>query len=317
VFVALFLLCLSCANGTPPARVESIDAFFNAERDVRFLLQTRQNRNNPQVLQLENLQSIQSSHYNPARPTRILTHGFLEDDGADINTATSAELLNYYDFNVIFVDWSEGSRTINYIAASGRVEGVGSVIARQIDFMHLNGLLDFNRLTVVGFSLGAHIAGHTGKNVRRGRIATILGLDPAGPLFSTRRPDGRLDRGDGTYVEAIHTNGPTVVLLGLGIGSTIGHADYFVNGGSSQSGCLTNTCSHSRAVEFYVESIIRNGFHALGCSNSILGPSSLTCRIQPGEWMGGDSNTGIKTGRGDFYLETNRRSPFAEGPFRP
>lgn len=248
----------SPAFATPIDIVEPIAPLFDAARDVRILLQTRNNRVNPQQLQFLNLASLQNSHFSAARPTRVLIHGWLEDDSSDISTATSAELLNYYDFNVIFIDWSVGSRTINYIGASNRVEGVGSVVAQQIDFLHQHGMIDFNRLTVVGFSLGAHIAGHTGKNVRRGRISQIIGLDPAGPLFSERRPAGRLDATDATYVEAIHTNGPTIVLVGAGIGAPIGHANYWPNGGSSQPGCLTNTCSHSRAVDFYGK--IKNSF---------------------------------------------------------
>lgn len=152
---------------------------FNAQRDVRFLLSTRQNRNNPQQLIFGNLASVTGSHFDRNRPTRVLIHGWLEDDGSDISTLTSAELLNYYDFNVIFIDWSEGSRTINYIGAANRGPSIGLLVANYLDFLQSNGLLDYNRLSVVGFSLGAHVAGHTGKNTRNGRINSITGLDPA------------------------------------------------------------------------------------------------------------------------------------------
>lgn len=93
---------------------------------------------------------------------------------------TSAELLRYYDFNVFFIDWSEGSRTINYFAAAGRVPTVGQFTASYLDFLHEHGLLNFSRVAVIGFSLGAHIAGTVGKRVTRGRIQYIVGLDPAG-----------------------------------------------------------------------------------------------------------------------------------------
>lgn len=103
---------------------------------------------------------------------------------------------------------------------------------------------------------------------------------------------------------------------GAGIGRPIGHADFWPNGGTSQPGCLTNTCSHLRAVDYYVESIKNNAFHALECParDDI---SSRRCIIQPGAWMGGDGINFDKNLRGSFYLETNRREPFAEGPVRP
>jgi len=321
--IALLLIHLACAYGSPwqgtdmPFNLtESIDPLFDAYRDVRILLQTRQNMMNPQQLQFRNLQSVLSSNYNPNRPTRVLIHGFWEDDTSDINTETAAELLRYYDFNVILIDWSEGSRTINYFAAAGRVPTVGAFTASYLDFLHENSMLDFNRLSVIGFSLGAHIAGMTGKNVRRGRIQYIVGLDPAGPLFSTRNPESRIDAADGVYVECIHTNGPTLLIIGLGIGAAICDADYWPNGGQSQPGCLLNTCSHLRAVDFYVESISNNRFHALGCPDPD-DISSRRCIIYPGEWMGGENMFFNKVGRGSFLLETNRSSPFARGVTRP
>lgn len=96
------------------------------------------------------------------------------------------------------------------------------------------------------------MAGIAGKRVTRGRINTIIGLDPAGPLFSVNTPSERLDSNDALYVEAIHTNGGA---LGSGIGAPIALTDFFPNGGSVQPGCITNPCSHLRAVDLYSESI--------------------------------------------------------------
>lgn len=93
-------------------------------------------------------------------------------------------------------------------------------------------------------------------------ITIILFQDPAGPLFSVRNAATRLDAADATYVECIHTNGPTLAILGAGIGAPIGHADYFPNGGTSQPGCLTNTCSHGRVVHLYGKKCKLNYFLA-------------------------------------------------------
>lgn len=41
-------------------------------------------------------------------------------------------LLNAYDFNVIFVDWSAGAQTINYVAARRRIRTLGPSVARFI-----------------------------------------------------------------------------------------------------------------------------------------------------------------------------------------
>ena len=40
-----------------------------------------------------------------------------------------------------------------------------------------------------------------GKQTTRGRVNTIVGLDPAGPLFSVDSPADRLASGDADYVE--------------------------------------------------------------------------------------------------------------------
>jgi hypothetical protein len=158
---------------------EPIEKFFDAARDVRILLSTRNNPANPQQLSI-NLASIQQSFYNPQKPLRILIHGWQEDDGSDISVQTSSELLQYNDYNVIFIDWSQGSSTINYvsnlkflskfipkiifnkimnsfhfqISAANRVPSVGRLVANLLDFLHENNLISWNRVGLVGFSLG-------------------------------------------------------------------------------------------------------------------------------------------------------------------
>jgi pancreatic triacylglycerol lipase len=101
-----------------------------------------------------------------------------------------------------------------------------------------------------------------------------------GPLFAERRPDGRINSGDARYVECLHTNGG---LTGAGIGAHICDADFFPNGGSSQPGCLLPGCSHSRAVEFYVESIQNNGFHSVRCDTERQA-SRENCNSGGGQW---------------------------------
>lgn len=99
-----------------------------------------------------------------------------------------------------------------------------------------------------------------------GRVDRIVGLDPAGPLFTVKNTDNRLDPTDARFVSIIHTNGGK-----LGFGVSMGHVDYWPNGGKSQPGCnsdLTGSCSHSRAYAFYAESLRKfSEFTAIKCSS--------------------------------------------------
>lgn len=61
--------------------------------------------------------------------------------------------------NLIAVNWEKSSQTLNYIAARNRVEAIGAHVAALIDTMVFNELVNINDITVIGFSLGAHVAG--------------------------------------------------------------------------------------------------------------------------------------------------------------
>lgn len=123
------------------------------------------------------------------------------------------------------VDWSIGAGTINYVTARNRVPQVADVLARLLNFLVSNGSTAFNRVNIAGHSLGAHIAGLTGK--RTNRIQVIFGLDPAGPLFSLGSPNDRFAAGDAVYTEGVRTNAGN-----LGFSEPLAHADFYPNWGS-------------------------------------------------------------------------------------
>jgi len=53
-------------------------------------------------------------------------------------------------------------------------------------------------LLFAGFSLGAHVSGFTGAELKT--LRRITGLDPAGPLFEGAHIAARLDESDAMFV---------------------------------------------------------------------------------------------------------------------
>lgn len=143
---------------------------------------------------------------------------------------------------------------------------MGPYIATLITFLIDHGKMNIDDLVLIGFSLGAHMAGIAGKNLPNYTIPMIVGLDPASPLFSLEEKERRLDKGDARYVEIIHSNAGL-----LGMAQPLGHASFYPNGGRKQPGCgwdLVSKCSHTRAYFYYAESIFNlNRFYAWQCES--------------------------------------------------
>lgn len=151
--------------------------------------------------------------------------------------------------NFIAVNWQKGSDVYNYMTARGRVKDVAEQLAKFVDFMSKKAWLRIKSLTIVGHSLGAHVAGigeshffllffkflhfkisllHmfvAGKKITRGKVGKIIGLDPASPLFKYENVDERLAETDASYVEVIHTCAGT-----LGMSKPVGIASFYPNG---------------------------------------------------------------------------------------
>ncbi|XP_072386685.1 uncharacterized protein [Diabrotica undecimpunctata] len=266
--------------------------------------------------------------FNGSLPTKVLVHGF----GSDCNYIWVYEirsaLMAVEEVNIICVDWSNGAALPNYVKASANTRLVG----KQLSLL-LRGLVEKNGLSlkkthIIGFSLGAHIAGFAGSDL--GNLSRITGLDPAGPLFESQDPRARLDQSDAEFVDVIHSNGENLILGGLGSSQPMGHVDFYPNGGRMQKGCShlfvgavsdiiwssavegRSLCNHRRAYHLFIDSVSpRCHFPAFPCESyeDFIDGKCFPCteERQCGN-MGYYADR--SKGRGQLYLITREEEPF-------
>ncbi|XP_037050745.1 pancreatic lipase-related protein 2-like [Bradysia coprophila] len=277
---------------------------FDAIADTAFLLFTRRNPTNSQLLHISDMNVIRNSFFDSGRPTRFLIHGMFGNRNSALNTIVQPALLQAGDFNVIVVDWGEGALTNVMVNA----RFVGAALAYFLDNLQNAGLMNFNQLTLIGHSMGAHISGFAGKKIR-GRINTIIGLDAA-DVGDINDPSTRIDAGDAEYVELIQTE-----IVFWGIPAPIGHANFYPAGGTSQPNCGgSQVCDHMIAIDYFAESLSTpNRFYAQRCLNmdqmrANACPSSSTDYL-----MGGSTSNQNRNLRGIFRLPVNAQRPFAVG----
>ncbi|XP_053684263.1 pancreatic triacylglycerol lipase-like [Sabethes cyaneus] len=283
------------------------EPYFDPETDVVFRLFTRRNPVHGAIVNWADGATISNSNFNADHPTRILIHGWTEDDDATLFFVIKDHYLRVGEFNVITVDWSAGAQTINYIAARNRVGGVGMITSRLIDTIRSTTGQSQAMINIIGFSLGAHAAGNAGKQ-QNGQLDTVIGLDPAGPLFSEGQAD-IFTPSDAIYTEAIYTSAGT-----LGFDGPLADANFYPNWGRSQPGCITNTCAHNRVTQLYAESISTEAhFTSIRCANHNEILNQQCTSSGPYANMGGEPSNRGRGVTGVYQLMTNSGSPFARG----
>ncbi|KAJ0171334.1 hypothetical protein K1T71_012884 [Dendrolimus kikuchii] len=174
--------------------------------------------------------------------------------------------------------------------------------------------LDPQNLELVGASLGAHVVSYAAKHlysITGKKPARMTGLDPAGPCFRNLPYEDRFNINDADKVDAIHTN-----IDGFGIAETLGHIDFYVNGGEFQPSdipyipCLI-VCSHFRSILYW--------WQALEHPKKFIG---MTCdSVQDARFARCFNSTthnylGIETKfdrPGIYYLGTNNEFPYFRG----
>lgn len=161
----------------------------------------------------------------------------------------------------------------------------------------------------------------------------ILGLDPALPSYREASAAESLTRESAKMVEVIHTNGGA-----CGIMSKVGHFDFYVNGGSSQSHVkspfldfnlrspllklttFSNFRSHILAFDFYIQSITgKKGFYGRRCRYGMKFISEDDCRGRLVKMGGIRVNHQSQSfelpdiKEGSYYVKTNVEKPYDLG----
>ncbi|XP_011645182.1 lipase member H-like [Pogonomyrmex barbatus] len=168
--------------------------------------------------------------------------------------------------NIVLLDWSNYTTGL-YPKVFSNGEKVARLLAICLNKLGDNGFNISNNIYIIGFSIGAHIAGHAAK-CSKYEISRITGLDPANCIFY---PTGcYLEKNDASFIDIIHTDMGGFGSLSLEQDTNIptclspmGTLEIFVNGGHRiQPGCplLESSlstdpsslfCSHSKAVVIY------------------------------------------------------------------
>ncbi|KAH8417805.1 hypothetical protein KR222_006226 [Zaprionus bogoriensis] len=270
---------------------------------VKFYLYTKSNPSKGTKI-TATAKSISGSNFNAAHPTRIVIHGWTQNYKSSMNKNIRDAWLSHGDYNIIVVDWAR-ARSVDYATSVLAVAKVGKKVAALANYLVSDHGMSFDNLYIIGHSLGAHVAGYAGKNTE-GQVHTIIGLDPALPLFNYNKPNKRLSSTDAWYVESIQTNGGT-----LGFLKPIGKGAFYPNGGKSQPGCtldVTGACSHGRSVIYYAEAVTQDNFGTIKCNDYESAVSKECGSTYSSVRMGADTNAYMV--EGDFYVPVNSKAPY-------
>ncbi|KAH8232353.1 hypothetical protein KR032_004706, partial [Drosophila birchii] len=274
--------------------------------DVTFYLYTKHNPTEGKEIRADRA-SVDDSHFDKNHGTRFVIHGWKGRYTDAMNKQITKAWLSRGDFNVIVVNWARAI-SVEYASSVMAVPGAGTRVGEMIEYLHEHHGMSLNSLQVIGHSLGAHVAGYAGKKVGERRIHTIVGLDPAMPLFSYDKPSKRLSTEDAYYVESIQTNGGK-----LGFLKPIGKGSFYPNGGKKQPGCgvdVTGSCSHQRSVTYYVEAVTKDNFGTIKCEDYERAVAKECGSHYSGVRMGADTNAYMVDG--DFYVPVNSKAPFGK-----
>lgn len=142
------------------------------DKDIKMFFYSRQ----IQGLQVNitNMEDMKGTDFSSLKDTVFVIHGWTNDNTSPMCHVVKDAYLDVKDVNLFVVDWSSVSKK-EYVMARYQIIELGRVLGNMISVLAKNQLLNLNRTTIVGHSLGAHLAGITGKALQ-GRVGQIIGM---------------------------------------------------------------------------------------------------------------------------------------------
>ncbi|XP_066253941.1 phospholipase A1 1 [Euwallacea similis] len=287
-------------------------------KQIQFFLYTRRTQENPELLDTTKEESLYESQFNRRYPVKIVVHGF----GGGRNLSPSTDMRDAYfyrgNYNIIIVDYGTLVKEPCLSQMEWAPRFCAKCIAQLIRYLtqHPRGVRA-DDLHLVGYSVGAHISGLVANYIdpqRDGKLGRITGLDPTIFFYMGRNSSRDLDSTDAHFVDVLHTGAGI-----LGQWGPNGHADFYINGGSSQPGCGSDTvfktlaCDHTKVTPYFIESIIsKKGFWAYPCP-TLISFMLNWCSPQDEDYVLMGEHVSHKA-RGVYYVRTYADPPWAQGP---
>uniref|UniRef100_A0A3Q2ZTD8 triacylglycerol lipase n=1 Tax=Kryptolebias marmoratus TaxID=37003 RepID=A0A3Q2ZTD8_KRYMA len=268
---------------------------------------------------------LEECNFNATAKTFLIIHGWTMSGMLEgwMHKLVSAVMQREDDANVVVVDWIPLAQQL-YPDAVNHTQAVGQDVAGMLNWLQDELQLPLENVHLIGYSLGAHVAGYAGTFVD-GTIGRITGLDPAGPMFEGVEEQKRLSPDDADFVDVLHTYTRESLGVSIGIQQPIGDIDIYPNGGDVQPGCgLTDVlavagselmkCEHERAVHLFVDSLLdkKHMSFAFQCT----GPDRfkkgvcLSCRKNRCNNIGYNAKKMRKRRNSKMYLKTRANTPF-------
>ncbi|CAB3376611.1 Hypothetical predicted protein [Cloeon dipterum] len=248
------------------------------------------------------------SKFDKSQPTVLLFHGF----GGGDNIGSMPLLRRAYlklNYNVINADWAQLVAGWCYLTATRtNVRGMGKCTAQLLAFFERSTSINYQKVTCVGYSLGAHVCGTTASFLAK-KLDKIVGLDPAGPLMQNKINRDKLDSGDATQVQVIHTNADF-----YGMRGQVGKVDFCINGGLLQTACANQRdyyyCSHVHSICYMAESLFTGKRRtAMPCVNAC--PYT---RIRARAGSNATVGLAVESGASGMYCMYVKNAPYCNDP---
>ncbi|GIX80859.1 pancreatic triacylglycerol lipase [Caerostris darwini] len=288
---------------------------------IQYLLYTPDSPDEPCHLEPRQ-EALEKCPFNPSYPLKMLIHGFLVTLGPQNRFfKIKTRMLELYDYNVIIVNYTSYNQP-PYILAAFNTQIIGNQVAHLIKFLEKYKGVDPKNMHLIGFSLGAQIAGQAGKNIPN--LARITGLDPAAPLFSFPiNVFHTLNNTDADFVDVIHTS---TFKYGYGMHVPVGDIDFYPNGGVLQPRCVKNSssisplsaslrsCNHNSAPLYFYISLNTSKclFWSINCdsySDFVDGKCSSNTSATALMGLPAEMIPGLPP-QSKFYLRTSERPPY-------
>uniref|UniRef100_A0A3B4AKN9 triacylglycerol lipase n=1 Tax=Periophthalmus magnuspinnatus TaxID=409849 RepID=A0A3B4AKN9_9GOBI len=278
-------------------------------------------------LQTGKKECLEECGFNATAKSIFIIHGWTMSGMFEswMHKLVSAVMQRETEANVVVVDWISMAQQL-YPDAVNHTRLVGRSIADMLDWLQDETQLPLKNVHLIGYSLGAHVAGYAGTFVQ-GTIGRITGLDPAGPMFEGADEHKRLSSDDADFVDVLHTYTRGALGVSIGIQEPIGDIDIYPNGGDGQPGCSIGDvltvagnfmevvkCEHERAVHLFVDSLMNKDHmsYAFQCT----GPDRfkkgicLSCRKNRCNNIGYNARKMRKRRNTKMYLKTRADTPF-------